>query len=210
VDGFKRLCFASSSVYAVYNLYLALQDLKGESSDETIMRSKWCSGKDECIDTAAEKAIEQIKEAVRGIRAVRTEKQVPPSQKIVVEIIPANDEALKIFVQMQNSVALLTGAKEVNINALNTPAFTGAVSVIVPDATVYLPLDSLVDSEKERARLQKEKKKLTEEISRIDAKLSNEGFISKAPANLIAAEREKREKFAAMLAKVEDGIGSVL
>jgi valyl-tRNA synthetase len=190
------------------DLYLALMEAAGVKEDEhgaTIMRAAWPTATGNSNDPDAEKAIERVKEAIRGIRAVRTEKQVPPSQKISVIILPSDEETSLLFRNTAASVALLSGAKDLYVSDVNTGGETpkNAVSVIISGATIYLPLDSLVDSEKERARLSKEMKKLEQEISRIDQKLANEGFTSKAPPNLIAAEREKRENFTVMLEKVK-------
>jgi valyl-tRNA synthetase len=153
------------------------------------------------INPSAEKSIERVKEAVRGIRMVRTEKQVPPSQKIAVHILPADSESSNLFENTKDALKLLSGAASVEIISEAPPS--GAISVVVSGATIYLPLASLVDSEKERARLSKEIKKLEQEISRIDSKLANEGFLAKAPPALVEAEREKLENFAAMLTKTE-------
>jgi len=180
------------------DLFLALQ-----SSEETIMLSEWPVYDVTLNNPAAEKDIERIKEAVRSIRAIRTEKQVPPSQKIAIIVQPADDNAKELFANSKAFLGALSGAATVDIADANTPPPTGAVSVVVSGATIYLPMASLVDSEKEKARLAKEKAKLEQEISRIDGKLSNEGFVSKAPESLIATEREKRENFVVMLAKVE-------
>jgi valyl-tRNA synthetase len=174
------------------------------ANEKSIMLSNLPLCNEALNDPAAEKAIERVKEAVRGIRAVRTEKQVPPSQKISVEIIPSGDA--NVFEGNKAAIALLSGAKEVLF--VETPP-ANAISIVVSGATIYLPLDSLIDTEKERARLSKEKKKLTDEISRIDAKLANQGFISKAPEKLIFAEREKRENFSAMLVKIESEISAL-
>jgi len=174
------------------DLFLAL------GGGETVMLAEWPNNV-ATRDAAAEKAIDRVKEAVRGIRAVRTEKQVPPSQKITVVVVPTDDEARELFTSCRASMALLAGAKEVEIKEA---APENAVSVVVLGATLYLPLDSLVDAEKERARLAKEKEKLQQEIARIDVKLSNEGFLAKAPQALVDAERAKRIEFAEKLAKI--------
>ncbi|MCL2576871.1 MAG: valine--tRNA ligase [Defluviitaleaceae bacterium] len=182
---------------ALLNPYGKISRIGIEQDTKTIMLSDWPLD-DYISDPAAEKAIERVKEAVRGIRTVRTEKQVPPSQKISVEIIPSDTS--QVFENNKAAIALLSGAKEV-LFTQTTP--NNAVSIVVSGATIYLPLDSLIDTEKERARLSKEKKKLEQEISRIDSKLSNDGFTAKAPPALVEAEREKRENFAAMLEKIE-------
>ena len=180
------------------DLFLALQN-----NEPTVMLSQWPAYDPTLDNPTAEKDIERIKEAVRGIRAIRTEKQVPPSQKIAVIVQPADANAKELFVNSKAFLGALSGAATVDVVDAGSLAVAGAVSVVVFGATIYLPMDSLVDSAKEKARLTKEKQKLEQEISRIDGKLSNEGFMSKAPDNLIAAEREKRENFATMLAKVE-------
>jgi len=180
------------------DLFLALQ-----SDEGTVMLSNWPVYDAAFDNSAAEKDIERIKETVRGIRAIRTEKQVPPSQKIAVIVQPADESAKVLFENSTAFLGALSGAATVNVTDVDALAMAGAVSVVVSGATVYLPMDSLIDSEKEKARLTKEKKRLEQEIARIDGKLSNEGFMSKAPENLIATEREKRENFTIMLAKVE-------
>ncbi|MCL1863120.1 MAG: valine--tRNA ligase [Defluviitaleaceae bacterium] len=189
------------------DLHIALCNAMGmpltegdDIASPTIMRSAWPFYRADEVDPEAEKCIERIKEAVRAVRAVRTEKQVPPSQKIAVQIIPADDESTALFEETKAAIALLCGA--ISVELTDTPP-KNAVSVVVSGATIYLPLDSLVDAEKERARLSREQKKLQQEIARIDSKLSNEGFTAKAPEALIKAERDKRENYIAMLAKVE-------
>ena len=176
--------------------------------EPTVMLSQWPEYNPAMDNPAAEKDIERVKEAVRGIRAIRTEKQVPPSQKIAIIVQPVDANAKQLFDNSKAFLGALSGAATVEVTDVNSPAPTGAVSVVISGATVYLPMDSLVDSAKEKARLTKEKQKLEQEIARIDGKLSNEGFMSKAPDSLIAAEREKRENFAVMLAKVESELAN--
>jgi len=186
------------------DLFLALQ-----SNEETVMLSPWPVCDTTLDNPAAEKDIERIKESVRSIRAIRAEKQVPPSQKIAIIVQPVDENVKNLFTNSKAFLGALSGAAAVDITETDTPPPVGAVSVVVSGATIYLPMASLVDSEKEKARLSKEKAKLEQEISRIDGKLSNEGFVSKAPESLIATEREKRENFVIMLAKVEVELASM-
>jgi len=183
------------------DLFLALQ-----SKEETVMLSQWPVYTAALDNPTAEKEIDRVKEAVRGIRAVRTEKQVPPSQKIAIIIQPVDKNAEALFANSKAFLGALSGAANVEISDKQPD---GAISIVVSGGTIYLPMDSLVDAEKEKARLTKEKKKLEQEISRIDGKLANEGFMAKAPENLIAAEREKRENFAVMLSKVNAELASL-
>jgi valyl-tRNA synthetase len=182
------------------DLFLALQD-----AEETIMLSPWPLYDPDLADPAAEKDMERVKEAVRGVRNIRSEKQVPPSQRIAITIQPNDEAAETLFAAVKDFIGFLCGASEVvALPHTHTETPGGeAVSVVVSGAAFYLPLASLVDSEKEKARLAKERQRLTQELARIDAKLANEGFMAKAPESLIASEREKRGNFAAMLARVE-------
>jgi len=206
------------------DLYLAIQDKAmvdkpEEEKDETIMLAKWPAYCDVLADPSSEKAIESIKEAVRAIRNIRAEKQVPPAQKISIVIQPVDETALKIFQNSKPFFGSLCGAASVEVRptdshdtqetdeksslnaSLESSATRDVVFAAISNANLYVPLE--VDTEKEKARLEKEKQKLLQELARVDGKLNNQGFMAKAPESLIAEEREKREKFAAMLAKVE-------
>jgi len=174
-------------------IFLKLQD-----KEETIMLSAWPEYDPAMHFPNEEREIQQIQEAVRAVRNIRVEKQVPPSKKLQIIAVCESDIFSKAF------FAFLANAEKVEIrqNASNIPET--AVSVVTPGAVLYLPLDTLIDFEQERARLAKERKKLEQEIARVDGKLSNEGFVKKAPPQLIAEEEEKREKYRAMLEKVEE------
>ena len=139
--------------------------------------------------------MERVISAIRAIRNRRSEMNVPPSRKAKVYIETKytdsfNEDTAVFF-------ARLASASEVEIGA----DFGGVVSaddsvqIITEAATVYLPLADIIDTEKERARLEGEEKKLIGEIERLDKKLSNEGFVAKAPAAVVEAEREKLSKY---------------
>ena len=185
------------------DLFLALQD-----SEETIMLSQWPTNEPSSDNPVAEKNIERIKEAVRLIRNARAEKQVPPAQKIAVIVHPTDPGNAKLFNSSSHFLRFLAGASSVEVvEGGNAPQ--KAVTIVVSGATIYLPLDSLVDSAKEKARLTKERERLEKEIARIDGKLANQGFMAKAPESLVAQEREKREDFVGRLAKVEEELAGV-
>ena len=83
------------------------------------------------------------------------------------------------------------------------------VTCVTQAAQIYMPLNDLVDLDKERERLQKEKDNALQQIARIEGKLSNEGFVAKAPAAVVNAEREKLEKFRAVVAKLDDSLAAL-
>ncbi|MCL2527179.1 MAG: valine--tRNA ligase [Defluviitaleaceae bacterium] len=198
------------------DLFLAIQEngmTPPEGKQETIMLAPWPEYKEALTDLAAEKDIEAVKEAVRAIRNIRAEKQVPPSQKINVIIQPASSDAEILFKRSTHFIAALAGALSVTVENDPNGAQTkrdktrDVVFAAISNAEVYVPLE--VDIEKEKARLTKEQQKLVQELARVDGKLSNQGFMAKAPESLVAEEREKREKFAAMLAKIEAELGAL-
>jgi len=185
------------------DLFAALQTEK-----ESIMLAEWPLENPAQNQPAAEKDIERIKDAVRAIRAVRTEKQVPPAKKITIIVQPTDGATAKLYAASKTFLGFLSGASDVEIVAGGDGPPAGAISVVVSGAAIYLPLDSLVDAEKEKARLSKEIDRLEKEIARVDGKLANPGFTAKAPQSLVAAEQEKREEFVAMLAKVREELAA--
>ncbi|MCL2360117.1 MAG: valine--tRNA ligase, partial [Candidatus Bathyarchaeota archaeon] len=134
-------------------------------------------------------------------------KQIPPAKKISVTIQPADKTAYDLYQNCKNSLGFLSGAATVEVQPAGqnlSPDGSSTRDVVfaaLSNGNLYVPLE--VDTEKEKARLTKEKQKLQAELSRVEGKLNNEGFMQKAPESLIAEEREKKEKFAAMLLKVE-------
>jgi len=110
---------------------------------------------------------------------------------------------------LSESAKSLMTAVEVIVTGEKPELGDDAVSVVVPDATVYLPLEDLVDFAQERERLTKEAEKLTKEIARAEGMLANEKFLSKAPAAKIQEERVKLEKYAQMLEQVKERLASL-
>ena len=149
-----------------------------------------------------EKAIETIKEAVRGIRNIRTEMNVAPSRKASVYVVSENDEIRKIFEEGKLFFASLAYANEIMIQADKTGIADDAVSVVIHGATLYIPFAELVDIAQEIERLKKEQKRLEGELSRSKGMLSNERFLSKAPEAKIAEEKEKLAKYEQMMEQV--------
>ncbi|MCL2422180.1 MAG: valine--tRNA ligase [Defluviitaleaceae bacterium] len=192
-------------------IFLKLQEMDGlPSTEETIMLSAWPVYDDALHFPVAVKEIQQIQEAVRAVRNIRTEMQVAPSKKVKIIAVCEDKEAADCFERSRVFFAFLAGAEAVEVRGDAAGIPETAVSTVTSGGVLYLPLDTLIDFEKERARLDKERKKLEQELARVEGKLSNQGFVGKAPPELIAAEEEKREKFRTMLAKVEEQAKSLL
>ena len=166
-----------------------------QDEEESIMISDWPVYKDEWNFAADEKSIETIKEAVRGIRNVRTQMNVAPSRKAKVFVVSDKDDVLDIFRTGKLFFESLAYASESVCQKDKEGIAEDAVSVVLADATVYIPFSDLVDLSAEIERLTKEQKRLEGELKRSQNMLSNEKFLSKAPAEKIAEEKEKQQKY---------------
>lgn len=180
-----------------------------QSQEESIMISKWPEYTDEKNYAKEEKEIEVMKEAVRGIRNVRTSMNVPPSKKAQVFVVSDKQEVLDIFTAGKVFFAPLAYASDVVMQKDKTGIAEDAVSVVIPDAALYIPFAELVDIAQEVERLEKEEQKLKGEIKRAEGMLNNEKFISKAPEAKVAEERKKLEKYTQMLSQVQERLGQL-
>jgi valyl-tRNA synthetase len=149
-----------------------------------------------------ENAVETIKMAVRGIRDVRTAMNVAPSHKAKVYVVTADEGLRHIFEEGRVFFTTLAKAEEVYVQADKTSIGDDAVSTVIPNGTIYIPLADLVDIEKEIERLEGEKVRLQGELDRVNKMLSNEKFVSKAPQSKIDEEKEKLAKYTQMMEQV--------
>ena len=172
--------------------------------EESLMMSEWPQFHAEWDFPAEENVMEHVKEITRGIRNMRAEMNVPNNRKTKVYVVCEDTEICDGISTLENSIKPLMMAEKILVQQTKENIADNAVSVVVPDAVVYLPLEDLVDFEQEMERLQKEEEKLKKEIKRAEGMLSNERFISKAPEAKVQEEREKLEKYTQMLQQVQE------
>ena len=172
------------------------------SDEETITTSAWPEFNEELVDSVAERDMNYVIEAIKSLRNVRAEMNVPPSRKAKV-ICHIGEEARDAFKAGSAYIEKLASASEVEFTDNKDKVPSNAVSVVVKGGELFMPLLDLVDKEKELERLNKEVKKLHSEIERIDKKLGNQGFVAKAPKAVVDGEKAKREKYVEMLEAVE-------
>ena len=176
------------------------------TGEKSIMISAWPKACD-CMNFAdAEKQMQIIMDAIRSVRNIRSQMNVVPSKK--AKLIIVADDA-KVFENSGVYFEKLASASETVVTTAKEGIDDNAVNVVVEGATIYIPLDDLVDREKEIERLEKELKTLEGEIKRVEGKLSNEGFVKKAPAKVIEEERAKGEKYAKMLLEVKESLSKL-
>jgi len=180
-----------------------------QDEEESIMISTWPEYQDAWNFDADEKAIEMIKEAVRGIRNVRTQMNVAPSRKAKVYVVSDNQEALDVFSTAKLFFESLAYASESVCQKDKTGIADDAVSVVIPQATIYIPFAELVDISAEIERLQKEKARLEGELKRSKNMLSNEKFLAKAPQAKIDEEKEKQKNYEQTYAQIEERLASL-
>lgn len=174
-----------------------------QDKEESIMISDWPEFSDEYDFAEEEEAVETIKETVRAIRNVRSEMNVPPSKKATVFVVSEDANIRDIFKKGEVFFATLGYASEVIIQEDKTGIDDSAVSVVIPNANIYIPFAELVDIDKEIERLEKEVERLDKELARVNGMLSNENFVSKAPEAKINEEKEKKAKYEQMKEQVE-------
>lgn len=184
------------------------QEIYSFISDEMLMNLVWEEGIKFEDASQSISDMEAIMEGVKAIRNARQEMDIAPSKKAKVYAIHLADKkglykaSERYFKQLASTLELI------EISEAELPE-GDMLTAITKDAKFFIPAEDLIDYEKELARLSKEVSKLKEEKRRIEAKLSNEGFTSKAPAQVIEGEREKLKNYDKMLMEAEEGLAKV-
>ena len=177
--------------------------------EETIMLAPWPEYTEEWNFAKEEADVETIKVLVKGIRNIRSEMNVPPSRKAKYFIVSSDADLCELFASHKDIYSQLISASEIDVQADKAGIPEDAVSVVIPNAVVYIPLEKLVDMAKERERLEKEKAKLAKELARSNGMLNNEKFLSKAPQAKVDEEKAKLEKYKQMMEDVENRLAQL-
>ena len=159
-----------------------------------------------------EKAMELIMDAIRGVRARRAEMNVPPSKKAQLTVSTLERDVFTQGIPFLKRLAYASDVTVVGVaDAGSDEAMTaqGMVTVTTHAARIFMPLAELVDLEKEKARIQKELDKNRKELDKLETKLQNPGFVNKAPAQVVEAEKERAEKLRALIAKLEESAAAL-
>ena len=172
--------------------------------EESLMMSAWPEYDEALNFPEAEHIVDHYKEIVRGIRNVRAEMNVPNSRKATAYVVCEDQTLCDGLAFMTNSAKQMASVLDLVIQKDKAGIADDAVSVVVPDATVYVPLEELIDFNQEIERLTKEETRLNKEIARAQGMLNNEKFVSKAPEAKVQEEREKLETYKQMKAQVSE------
>ena len=163
---------------------------EGQERQSLLCHAAWPAPDFEDVEAAAD--INWLVDLVSGIRSVRSEMNVPPAAIAPLVVIGANATTRERLVRHEAAIKRLARVGDISHGET---APKGSAQIVLGEATVCLPLGSLIDLKAEAARLQKELAKVTEEIARLHKKLSNEKFVANAPEDVVEAEREKLAEY---------------
>jgi len=178
--------------------------------EESIMISAWPVYRDDWNFPAEHEIMENIKEAVRRVRDIRTAHNVTPSRKAEIFVVSPDEKVLEHFREAREFFGPLAHAADVILQRDKSGIADDAFSAALPGATLYIPFADLVDIGKEIDRLKKEMERLAKEVARSKGMLSNERFISKAPAEKVQAEKEKFAKYKEEADQVKQSLEELL
>ena len=174
---------------------------QADNPENFLIKANWPVANVGCHFPAQEAKLEMAMDAIRAIRNIRAEAEAAPSRKLKA-IILATGEKAEIMKSGERYLKNIANITEVTFAEDKAQVPEEVMSAVIDGAEIFVPLDDLVDYKAEMERLTKEKKKLESEVERVVKKLSNQGFVSKAPEKVINEEREKQVKYEEMLAKV--------
>ena len=174
------------------------------------MLSAWPQYKEEWNFFVEENEIELMKQAIRNIRNIRAEMNVPPAKKAKVYVVSDDVKVQDIFERGRTFFSPLAYASELVIQKDKAGISNDAVSTVIPNATIFIPFEDLLDIQKEIERLENEKKHLEQEIERVNKKLNNKGFVEKAPQKVVEEERQKGIKYETMYKQVNERLEALL
>ena len=172
--------------------------------EESLMMSKWPEYREDWDFPQAENIVEHLKRLATGVRNVRAEMNVPAGRKIKIYVVSEDQKLREGFELLKDAVLRLANVSEFIVQKDKDGIAEDAMSVVIPDATAYLPLEDMIDFEQELERLTKEEERLKKEIARSNGMLNNEKFVSKAPEAKVQEERDKLEKYEQMMAQVQE------
>ncbi|WP_420565516.1 valine--tRNA ligase [Thalassobaculum sp.] len=179
----------------------------GEEGDQLLVSRPWPALSGDLIDAKASAEMDWVVRLISEVRSIRAEMNVPPSAQIPLLLVGANAETTA---RAERYGDLLTRLARLSSIQTGGSAPAGAVQGVLDEATLVLPIADVIDIAQERARLSKEIAKAEGEMAKIDKKLSNQGFLAKAPEEVVeenkerlAEETERRDRLAAALSRLE-------
>ena len=182
-------------------IWQALPHEDGVAEGGFLMLQSWPVAREALDFPEEEKAMELIMDLIRAVRTRRSEMNVPPSKKARLTVATAEEDTFRLGEAFLKKLAY---ASEVDFVPVGTAPEAGSVTVVTHAAQASMPMAELVDLEKEKARMEKELKKNSDELQKLNTKLANPGFVNKAPEHVVKAEQERAVKLTELVAKLEE------
>ena len=177
--------------------YLPAEEKTADNPEGLLIRDKWPEYDASMDYSEAAARIETAMEIIKAVRAIRVEADAAPSRK--VSVIVRTDTLADTIPAVENHICKIANVDSISVQPASAEAADDVMSQVITGGDILVPLDELVDKAAEIERLEKEKKRLEGEVMRVEKKLANQGFVSKAPAAVVEEERAKGEKYREML-----------
>ncbi len=175
---------------------------------KSIMIAEYPTYREELDFTEEEEEFSMIMEAIKGIRNQRSEMNVPPSRKAALFIKTTHTNTFTSAVPFFKSLASASNV-EVSSEDISADKLKGATQVVTNNAIIYIPMEDLIDKDKELERLNREKTACQKDIAQLEGKINNQNFVAKAPEKVVEEIRQKLEKAKELLSKIENSINSL-
>ncbi|MDD5089914.1 MAG: valine--tRNA ligase [Candidatus Wallbacteria bacterium] len=173
--------------------------------EHSLIIAEWPKAEEKLLNSAAEEQMALVREVVRGARNFRSEYSLPPQQGIVIRIKPVDGHAQDLIEAARDYIVTLTRCSELTVDSEVKQSGASGTQV-VQGATLYFPLTGVIDLEKERLRLSREREKLQIELAQVEKKLGSEGFLAKAKPEVVALQREKHSEISQKLARLLENL----
>ncbi|MBQ3291465.1 MAG: valine--tRNA ligase [Mogibacterium sp.] len=187
--------------------YLPQEAPTADNPESLLIRDHWPEYREDLEYEDAVRRIDTAMEIIKAVRAIRVEAEAAPSRR--VSLIIRTDTLKDIIPEIENHICKIANVEGISVESAGAEAPDDVMSAVIEGGDILVPLDELVDMAAEIERLQKEKKRLEGEVMRVEKKLSNQGFVSKAPAHVVDEERAKGEKYKEMLETVSARLESL-
>lgn len=173
----------------------------------SIMTAKWFEGDATLVDEETEQLMQSIMDTIKAIRNMRAEMNVPPGKKSDVILHLTDEKLLRPMTANSDYIKRLAAAENVDISVATADKPDNAVAAVVQGIEIYMPIKGLIDIEKEVERLGKELASLEKETGRLSGKLGNQGFLDKAPADVVEKEKEKLQAAEEKILSIKERVG---
>ncbi|WAH38954.1 valine--tRNA ligase [Alicyclobacillus dauci] len=177
-------------------------------TSEALIIAEWPHAEEAVSNESAASQMNFVMEAIRAVRNVRAELQVPPSKQVSMQISCDSETSARLFEEVRHYLARFCNSNDIQI-AVGGEAPEKSITQIVSGARIHIPQAGLIDLDAEVARLRKEETRLVSEVERIEKKLNNQGFVAKAPADVVEKERAKMEDYQQKLTAVRERISDL-